>query len=133
MVKRSSTFDLMSHVNNTLLPVAWFDEGVERLGPEITDMIAPFIVYPPIMKAVLSYVVTTLALAFAATSAFILVRSKRDQSTTSNSTQEEGEEKDEDDEKEKVEEEEDKTCSEQRRALLNVVARKSPLTNDINA
>lgn len=49
-VKHIPEFGAMSKVNNTVVPLLWFEEGLDELGPELLDVIGKAVLDPPVMK-----------------------------------------------------------------------------------
>jgi len=49
-VRQMSQFDSLKDVKNTVMPILWFDEGLDELGPELREVIGSAVIDPPIYK-----------------------------------------------------------------------------------
>jgi len=62
-IKHSENFDVLKNIQDTVLPILWFEEGLDELGPEIVDTIRGAITGPPKYKAYILCVLLGLAIA----------------------------------------------------------------------
>ena len=58
----STDFSGLSSVNDTILPMLWFEEGLDELGDELKDELAKAALDPPIYKNYLFYILVGVAL-----------------------------------------------------------------------
>jgi hypothetical protein len=49
-VKKIPDFAALKDVNDTVIPILWFDEGLDQLGPELREVIGEAVIDPPIYK-----------------------------------------------------------------------------------
>ena len=61
-VQHSNDFSGLSSVNDTILPILWFEEGLDELGDELKDELAKAALDPPIYKNYLFYILVGVAL-----------------------------------------------------------------------
>lgn len=49
-VRKIPDFSSLTKVNDTVIPILWFDEGLDQLGPELREVIGSAVLDPPIYK-----------------------------------------------------------------------------------
>ena len=61
-VQHSNDFSGLADVNDTILPLLWFEEGLDELGDELKDKLAEAALDPPVYKNYLFYILVGVAL-----------------------------------------------------------------------
>ena len=49
-------FSALSHVNTTVIPILWLQEGIDELGPEIVGVLKRGVTMPREWKVIILYV-----------------------------------------------------------------------------
>jgi len=55
-VKRQLNFDALSRVKDTLIPILWFEEGINELGDDIIDVLKGAAIEPPLWREYILYI-----------------------------------------------------------------------------
>ena len=83
-VRQDKAFTKISNVkNNTIVPLLWFEEGIEELGDELLDVIGEAVTHPPMYKKYILFMLlgvsipTTCVIFVALTRFFMNVRAER--------------------------------------------------------
>ena len=61
-VQHSNDFSGLAKVDDTILPLLWFEEGLDELGDELKDKLAEAALDPPVYKNYLFYILVGVAL-----------------------------------------------------------------------
>lgn len=49
-IKKLDTFETVSKIDDIIVPIMWFEEGLDELGSELIDVIGQAVIHPPIYK-----------------------------------------------------------------------------------
>ena len=56
-VKRDTGFSALKKVNDTIVPLLWFEEGLDELGDDLLDVIGTAVTEPPMFKKYLLFMI----------------------------------------------------------------------------
>ena len=73
-IKHTDVFDDVSKISDTVMPIMWFDEGLDELGPELVDVISTAVLAPPTYKNYVFCVFIGILISVTITSVVAMIR-----------------------------------------------------------